>query len=169
MENKEFREEVSLAVSDDDIDKQEREALARGRSVQNIDWLLQTFVEEANLIDDEFVSITLNVSGMIISGTLISASQYFRGISEFFLNPGEEPKEGSWASWLRERGEEIKSRHQGDELNPAAYIHLKDARVHSNNQRPLPSNQGVWWRGKLSDVNGFWIGRLLVADEAARP
>jgi hypothetical protein len=124
------------------------------------DWLLRMFVNNANAVGGDFLSITLNVGGLIVSGTLVGASDYYKGISRIFSTE-ERPKEGTWAALLLKQAETAKFDPKTDGvITPANFIHLRDARLHTNGQRGLPSNEGVWWRGRLDSVDGFWIGRL---------
>ncbi len=39
-----------------------------------------------------------------------------------------------------------------------SYIHLKDARIYSPQGEGIPSSKPLWWRGKLSSVDGFIFG-----------
>lgn len=127
------------------------------------DWLLQAFVDEANALNGEFVGITLNVGGTIISGTLVGVSEYMKILSKSFSS--DEPEPGTWAYWLLDQSKEMTYK-EGDSPQPASFIHLKDARVHLNGQRAMPSNEGILWRGPLDSVDGFWIGRLVPAGPA---
>ncbi|HEX8192343.1 MAG TPA: gas vesicle accessory protein GvpU [Allosphingosinicella sp.] len=134
---------------------------------EGTDWLLKTFVEEANARKGDFFSITLSVGGSVVAGTLVGVSEYFRAIAKSFYSDDETPEEGTWASWLLEAAKDADDFIDEDpeRTPPARYIHLRDARIHAHGQRPLPTNEGVWWRGKLSSVDGFWIGRLRVPGE----
>lgn len=93
--------------------------------------------------------ITLSVGGCLISGRLISASQYMR---DFTPNMEDALKDAG----LRIDG-------KPEELDSIRFIHLADARFYYANQQPIPANQGVLWRGMLSSVDGFHLGRLKVA------
>jgi hypothetical protein len=49
-------------------------------------------------------------------------------------------------------------------MSPPNYIHLKEAKffLPSGAGKPIPANQGVWWRGRLSEVSGFILGSLAI-------
>jgi hypothetical protein len=130
------------------------------------DWFLEALVDEANMRNAEFVGITLQVGGATISGMLVGRSEYFRGVSLHFRDDDEIPEDGTWGAWLLEKSSE-KTYKEGDELEPAKFIHLRDARIFEGSSHPVPSNEGVWWRGRISSVDGFWFGRLKGSDPSS--
>jgi len=40
----------------------------------------------------------------------------------------------------------------------------KNARFYSTDGTPVPSNEGVWWRGRISEISGIVIGILGVSE-----
>lgn len=42
------------------------------------------------------------------------------------------------------------------------YIHLSDAKIFSPGQAPIPTNKAIYWRGRISEVDGFFLGMLQV-------
>ncbi len=125
------------------------------------DWFLQFLVNTANKSQFE-LTITLNVGGFLVSGTLAGVKQYFADFGADFATSFDAGK-GS---------EEIKATFQkiGDECScvsnaePAespSYIHLKDARFFDAQGNSIQGNSGVWWRGRISEVQGFTPGTLV--------
>lgn len=110
-----------------------------------LDYILWTL---ASIVVDNGISfdITLNVKGIIICGTVITQKQYFEGVSQQLA--------GS------ENGEafgKLMSQMGGYEESESKFIHLKDAKYLVANNH-VPSNEGVYWRGRLTEIDGFNLG-----------
>jgi hypothetical protein len=131
------------------------------------DWFLQALVDMANGSDTEF-PVTLNVGGMLVSGTLVGGHKYFEGFAkDFFSGWSESTREsaGTLEKWFAELGEIYTADKKADGGNPLAsirFIHLKNARFFQPGVAPIPTNRGVWWRGRLEAVEGFVLGTLAV-------
>ena len=125
--------------------------------VANKDWFLQSLVCMANDSGIKF-GITLNVSGFLVSGTLIGIKEYFKLFGESFAS-GMEP--GDAANSVKATYAEYGNLYD-PELKPKSpsFIHLVDTKFHTTNGVPVPSNQGTLWRGRLSEVGGFILGSL---------
>lgn len=143
-----------------------------------VDWFLQALVMLANNNTFE-VGITLNVGGLIVSGVLVGGSKYFDGIAEewrigHIQSGGKSDDADSWKGIISEFGEiyreNIRKREQAARegarpdldqgiLHPE-YIHLKNARMYHPGQAPIPTNGGIWWRGRLRAVDGFILGEF---------
>jgi hypothetical protein len=105
------------------------------------------------------IGITLNVGGLLISGELISTSRY---MSEFLGGAIRDKIK----SVLDER-EDLKRLVEDAPEKKDDFIHLREARFFVPSQRPIPgASEGVLWRGALDSVDGFFIGRLDVAERA---
>ncbi|WP_175989919.1 gas vesicle accessory protein GvpU [Bacillus sp. Marseille-Q1617] len=119
----------------------------------NKDSILEFFVQAANK-HDFTLDITLNVNGAVITGTLISAKDYFDALSENFEDGSDV------AQKLSE--ELVKAGEQVDEgaLSEANFIHLKNTKVYCGDNKPTPSKGKILWRGKLSEVDGFFLGKI---------
>lgn len=138
-------------------------------SLGDKDWFLSSLV---NLVNDTNISmsITLNVGGTIVSGTLIGGSDYFEGFanemaSAFPDKDAAESIRGSYAQFAQIYPKRpIEETEEDPEENRVAarpsYIHLKNARFYANGQPSIPGNKGVWWRGRLTAVDGFSLGGL---------
>ncbi|ALC88584.1 gas vesicle protein GvpU [Bacillus sp. FJAT-18017] len=118
------------------------------------DTVLELFVQAAN--NHGFnLDITLNVKGAVVTGTIISARDYFESLSGT-VEDGSDVAE-KLSDMLSNAGESA-----GSESQPEAnYIHLKNANVYVGDSKPTPSKGDILWRGKLSEVDGFFIGRIV--------
>jgi hypothetical protein len=141
---------------------------------ENRDWALQMFVGMCNISGIE-ISITLNLNGCYVSGHIVRPEVYFEGLrsdlqsATFSGNaPGEVKKMmEDVLSRMKEMvaplpGEDVPGKDNADPrgLRPR-YIHLRGARFFAPNDpgHPVPSFAGgVWWKGKISSVDGFYFG-----------
>ncbi|KMJ57773.1 gas vesicle protein GvpU [Bacillus sp. LL01] len=117
------------------------------------DSILEFFVQAAN-IHGFSLDITLNVNGAVISGTLIPAKDYFETMSETFEDGNEVAQKIS--DQLAAAGESFESSKEAE----ANFIHLKNTKVYCGDSKPTPSEGKILWRGKLSEVDGFFLGRI---------
>ncbi|WP_342515454.1 gas vesicle accessory protein GvpU [Sutcliffiella sp. FSL R7-0096] len=97
------------------------------------------------------IDITLNVNGAIVTGTIVSAKEYFVSLSETFEDGSDVAQQLS--EKFAQAGESIDS---GEEAE-ASFIHLKDAKVFCGSSKPSPSKGSALWRGPLSEINGFFL------------
>jgi hypothetical protein len=128
------------------------------------DWMLRYLVDLSNLRGLQ-MGITLQVDGMLVSGILVGGQDYFDGITQTIsaaLGNAEETK--SIADLFERVNQAVHAGTSPDVPSPPpAYIHLKDTYFfQSADATPIPNGQGVWWRGKLSRVSGFFFGNLSI-------
>lgn len=83
--------------------------------------------------DDGPVQVALAVNGLVIAGELISYPKYC--------------EENELADGPVEYGSPEEPRH---------YIHLRNAKYKFGSS-DLPSNDGMYWRGKVADISGFSV------------
>jgi len=134
------------------------------------DWYLDLFIALAE--KGATLPITLNVGGMLITGLLISTTEYLDGVaklvSEHFAKKGTDPEEVksieeslSLRRFLTEKMAVDTTIPPTDMDETDKYIHLKNVRFYlpSNNQPTYPP--GLLWRGKASAVAGFIFGELI--------
>lgn len=121
------------------------------------DWFLQSLVNMANK-DKIEIGLTLQVSGFLVSGVLVSGARYFEGFGEDFSQGASPESAASIKSSFAKYGD-IYEGNISDQP-PPQYIHLKNARFFHTTGNPIPGNKGVWWRGRLFEVGGFSLGTL---------
>lgn len=124
--------------------------------VLGADRLLQLMTSMAN--SGLRFSVTLFVKGTVISGDLIGQRPYLEEfIAGFTVSMDEELREHMRDAFG------LNDPEPADEDRPLAaeiqYIHLSNAQVFAPGQPPLPQN-GLLWRGKMADVDGFSLGRF---------
>jgi hypothetical protein len=100
------------------------------------------------------LDISLNLNGAVISGTLVSAKEYFATLSETFEDGSDIAQELS--EQLSQAGEVVESNGHGE----ANFIHLKNTKVYCGDSKPTPSKGKILWRGKLSEIDGFFLGKI---------
>ncbi|MGM0866832.1 MAG: gas vesicle accessory protein GvpU [Bacillota bacterium] len=117
------------------------------------DSILEFFVQASNKHDFS-LDITLNVNGAVITGTLVSAKEYFDSLSETFEDGSEVAQKLS--EELARAGESVDE----NQSTEAHFIHLKNTKVYCGDSKPTPSKGKIMWRGKLSEVDGFFLGKI---------
>lgn len=121
--------------------------------LESKDSILEFFVQAANK-HDFTLDITLNVNGAVVSGTLVSAKDYFDALSENFEDGSDVAQKVS--EELAKAGETVEENSNSD----ANFIHLKNTKVYCGDSKPTPSKGKILWRGKLSEVDGFFLGKI---------
>ena len=129
------------------------------------DWFIQSLVNIANVAPLSF-GVTLQVSGLLVSGYLVSGKAYFEAVGQQIIRGVAQ--NAALADQMRKMFATFESAYPND---PAAaerpvpqFIHLQNARFYSTDGTPVPSNEGVWWRGRISEISGIVIGILGVGD-----
>jgi hypothetical protein len=140
------------------------------------DWWLAVLVRLANKGVLSF-GITLSVSGVMVSGTLAGGKEYFDATAELMSRgAADDESRDSLRKSFATPGEiyekDIASEEEtpeGDEPTPPpTFVHLKDARFWSpGNSVPFTSQRGIWWRGRLAAVDGFFLGEPGWPEEAS--
>lgn len=129
------------------------------------DWFLQHLVSIVNNLGSGEFGITLTVSGTLISGYLTGGHNYFEGFAEEFAASFEvDGVDDGVAASVREsigrlgqmynRPDTAEEEADEQETHRTTYIHIRDAKMFHPGGAPIPSNRGVWWRGKLDAVDG---------------
>jgi len=127
--------------------------------ISKSDWFLQRLVNYANDYRLEF-GITLQVSGMLVSGTIISGQKYFDEFSANFTGGlSDQTLVDSFSSLFNAyKGVYDVSPEEKDKLPPPEYVHIRNARFYQPGQKGMPTGNSVLWRGRLSEVGGFSLG-----------
>lgn len=122
----------------------------RDFKIEPSDLYLNILLTLTSKVEGEF-PITLLVSGMMVSGKLISELEYRTLFLEGAIN------------------ETINNAVESGDIDPNAgpggpfverFIHLKECRFLLGNHFPMPVNKGVLWRGRLSSIDGYFMGIL---------
>lgn len=116
------------------------------------DNILEFFVKASNKHDFS-LDITLLVNGAVVSGTMVSAKEYFETLSESFEDGNDIAQ--ALSEQLTKAGESVDSNN--DEAN---FIHLKNTQIYCGDSKPTPSKGKILWRGKLNEVDSFFLGKI---------
>lgn len=117
------------------------------------DSILEFFVQATNKHDFS-LDITLNVNGAIVTGTMVSAKEYFDQMSEKFEEGNEISQKLS--DHLAKAGESVSSNEDAE----THFIHMKHTKVYNGDTKPTPSKGKILWRGKLEEIDGFFLGKI---------
>lgn len=133
------------------------------------DWFLQFLVNLAN--KNQFqLGITLNIGGFLITGTLVGVKQYFAEFGTDFaasFDAGKSPQDIQ--TFFKKIGDECACVANREKTESPSYIHLKDAMFFNTQGTPINGNGGVWWRGRISEVQGFVPGNLCKHAPSSTP
>ena len=139
-------------------ESQNRELEETEGATLSIDPVLRTFVRFAEE-HDLSLGVTLTIHGLLISGNIISYHKYLEGIAQGFESATGNQEIGKILaeSFWDASQEDLKIRREEGfgEFPPLLYIHLSDARFMSGNGMV---QKGVYWRGRLDEVDGFFLG-----------
>jgi hypothetical protein len=122
------------------------------------DNILEFFVQAANKHDFS-LDITLNVKGAVITGTMVSAKEYFNTLSEPFEDGNE------IAQMLSEQLGMAGEAAQMNGESEAHFLHMKDTKVYCGDSKPTPSKGKILWRGKINEIDGFFLGKIYDSGE----
>ena len=129
------------------------------------DWFIQSLVNVANVAPLSF-GVTLQVSGLLVSGYLVSGKAYFEAVGQHVI--AGVSQNAALSDQMRKMFATFESAYPSDpgqtERPVPQFVHLQNARFYSTDGTPVPSNQGVWWRGRISEISGIVIGILGVGD-----
>lgn len=137
---------------------EENKEIAQVMRVDDKDWFLQNLVNIVNSGGLSF-GVTLNVGGFLVSGQLVGGKEYFEGFGSDFAGAFSDSESAEYIQKSFAKHGEIYSSDK-ETSPPPSYIHLKEAKFFNTNGNPIPGNRGIWWRGRLSQVDGFSLGSL---------
>jgi len=128
--------------------------------VDDRDWFLQNLVNMVNARNIE-LGITLNSGGFLVSGLLVSGKKFFSGLASDLSISFQDPEvRNSIEQSYAQIGEIYATGRGGETIAPPNYLHLMQARFFHTAGQPVPAADGVWWRGRISEVSGFFLGML---------
>jgi hypothetical protein len=121
------------------------------------DALLQELVEIATA--GFGFGITLTVGGMLVTGNVCPGSKYMQFIFEGSLANEDEQVKGAIKKRLQPYAD-IYAPGAGNSAQAPTYIHLENARFVTPGVSGSAPSTPVIWRGRISDVSGFFFGVL---------
>jgi hypothetical protein len=129
------------------------------------DWFIQSLVNVANVAPLSF-GVTLQVSGLLVSGYLVNGKAYFEAVGEQIVSGFAQ--NAVLAEQMRKMFTTFESAYptdagQGERPVPQ-FVHLQNARFYGTDGTPVPSDKGVWWRGRISEISAIVIGILGVRE-----
>ena len=126
------------------------------------DWFLQSVVDLVNNTGMG-LPITLQVSGMLVSGQVVTGEEFFEQMAIAVSSAVENEEIASDLKTFLETFRDVyRQNNESDKKSRPHFIHLKNARFFTSNSKPIPNNP-TWWRGRLSEVAGFIFGTLAVS------
>jgi len=150
-----------LLVEGDTKDEIRRAKIKKGRESIR---LLELFNEIINSAYEGKMGVTLNSSGLIVSGNLISLKKFYEQISQALQESIDSQDSDARQGWKLLFDRLIESLPNTEELDSfieligIGYVCLEDARFFPG-LGSIPSS-GTLWIGKLESVDGFSLGKL---------
>jgi hypothetical protein len=112
-------------------------------------------------------SLTLCVNGLIVVGNIISSKNYYDKMSALYDKLQIVTKDQSQIELTDKEIEhykqfmdELKSKHTEKQTSDR-YLHLDEVEIYPSDVLSTPFLGNVW-RGKLSSIDGFFLGRIKV-------
>ncbi|AFZ28610.1 hypothetical protein Cylst_6392 (plasmid) [Cylindrospermum stagnale PCC 7417] len=130
-------------------------------SNMEIDVVLKTIISLVNQTGME-IDITLYVKGIIFSGVAISAEKYFDSLAKEIETANGEPiVTQAFAEGFRKFRDNITLLYKEKEDNKPdpIHVHLRNAKFISGTIFN-PDDIGIYWRGRLDQVDGFSLGKI---------
>lgn len=126
------------------------------------DFILRQLQTYANAVEGLTFPVTIHSHGVIVTGTMISASLYYKLLAKDFETniPDHVENVGSLIVDMFKKQSEILSSAK----DPAISLHLQDAFIIQANDSGdfIPDgSEGMLWRGPLDSIDGFFFGRFL--------
>lgn len=113
------------------------------------DAALEILIAALNQNPQLAVDLTLTVGGSLVSGTAVGATVFWQTLAD---------QDGQDRSGLREYFVDNAQASDRRAREPdAMFVHLLDSAHWLGAHDPVPASQ---WRGRLSDVQGWSVGRL---------
>ncbi len=123
------------------------------------DGFLQSLYALTNSADFE-CGVTLQVNGKNISGVMISGSKYFKLTDELLSSVWSSNVKEKIEDALEENAEFYSSSNENSHTQGEQYIHMRNTHIFEGDTM-IPSNDdGALWRGKMSSISGFFLGKL---------
>ena len=131
-------------------------------SFKSVEPILDFFISMSNKNTEKsaMFGITLTVGGTLISGDIISGSQYFDKLSKQFHDGYKLENNTKADETFKLMFNSFKKTNEIKEELEINHIHLDNIRIYQSSNQPIPNHDGVLWRGKVSDIQGFTFGKL---------
>lgn len=148
---------------DNELTPYELESL-RSAGYGRPDWMLQLLVKITNESQLR-MGMTFFIGGSIISGDMVGGREYFDRFGPVLKgeSPGTEVETSSSFDELKdayypisENTEEEADGGEKDDVPGPTYVHMLNVKVFAGGMTPF---QGAIWRGRLSQVDAWILGR----------
>jgi hypothetical protein len=111
------------------------------------------------------LGITLNVSGLLITGYMISQATYFNNLIDG-LNASNADSEAKvlLVDFLSQLRDKLEDERLNKRTHPfPEFIHLRDTTLYPSEGQGMPSYGEALWRGRIQSVDGFSLGEMVPA------
>jgi len=147
---------TDLASQDNEKDNSQKGA----EFIPERDYVLQDLVEMTNMFPTNQIGVTLQMAGILVSGTIIAGDEYYQLFASQLSSPESEVHKSYASRGDRyKQGRETQStEEQSAGIGQTAFIHMKGCTIW---QGSIGSGIEVpLWRGRIAAVDAFWRGIL---------
>jgi hypothetical protein len=134
------------------------------------DWFLQELVRLANEHPESVsLPVTLCVNGLLVSGVIVSGQAYFEGFADTLATAVTNVSDDSrwnirqmfaqYGEFYKPKRSETAAGRKAPSPEAPEFIHLRNAQFFIGSNL-VPTDQKVWWRGRIAEVDGFMLGVL---------
>ncbi|MER9912714.1 hypothetical protein NKJ71_18995 [Mesorhizobium sp. M0050] len=135
--------------------------------INDRDFVLCMLADFANRFSFQ-MGITLHTHGFLVSGVLISKTEFLEGVAAFVKTGLGPDAEGGLFDQLAansRKGDELPKDEDKDYSAETRYLHLKNVQIMLPSQPAAPGNPTVW-RMRIDQISGFTIGQFGTAPSA---
>jgi len=132
------------------------------------DWILRFMLELLNRSDGNQIPITLTVGGTLITGMMIGVKDYYCLLGSQMRNMMAGTVGETLETFYRSIGDKSQQQAKEEPQDEAQlfreksgpnFVHLKNAQI-ATPQGLVPTDSTMLWRGRVSQVQGFSLGRV---------
>lgn len=109
--------------------------------------------------------LTLTVGGSLVSGSAVGRSAFWKIQAE----QDPENRSGLRDYFMEMADAAVEDAVSGGGLTAVGYVHLVDSAHWLSASGTLPTDQRAFWRGRLSEVEGWTLGQLGTPPSPALP
>jgi hypothetical protein len=101
-----------------------------------------------------------------LTGDLVSGHKYFEWFAEAFSKGAIQATDPEGVKKYFLSFGDVYLKNKDEKSFPPSYIHIKDAKFFQpGGNNPIPTSEGLWWRGKIASIDGMALGKLAVGNK----
>jgi len=125
--------------------------------------LLDALIQVAEGPSTVEVGGTLSISGLLISGRLVSRATWVKGVLRDLGEAlGPDAADAIRAGWSEKVGRDLSDRPREESRPAAEWFHLRQAGIFpgASSHSSVSESKVKWWCGRRASVESFFLGLL---------